>query len=149
MGTDLFMSAWWLLLSQCWIGTMPLAANSLTALCTPCHMSHVMQYTYRVTTIKYTVKYLIKVAPNPQTHMILVSPCSCLCPIHWSQVLSREWRCSWSSADSRCSNYILVIDNFIAFSGASYIKGLAVIMKVREVDNPCFFDVDGFVFRQQ
>ena len=20
------------------------------------------------------------------------------CPIHWSQVLSREWRCSWSSA---------------------------------------------------
>ena len=28
-------------------------------------------------------------------------------PIHWSQVLllSREWRCSWSSADRRCSNY--------------------------------------------
>ena len=31
--------------------------------------------------------------------MLLVSSCSCLCPIHWSQVLSREWRCSWSSAD--------------------------------------------------
>ena len=28
-----------------------------------------------------------------------VSSCNCLCPIHWSQVLSREWRCSWSSAD--------------------------------------------------
>ena len=26
-------------------------------------------------------------------------------------MLSREWRCSWSSADRRCSNYIRVIDN--------------------------------------
>ena len=26
--------------------------------------------------------------------------------IYWSQVLSREWRCSWSSADRRCCNYI-------------------------------------------
>ena len=34
---------------------------------------------------------------------------------HLSQMLSREWRCSWSSADRRCSNYIWVIDNFIAF----------------------------------
>ena len=25
---------------------------------------------------------------------------SYLCSIHWSQVLSREWRCSWSSAES-------------------------------------------------
>ena len=33
--------------------------------------------------------------------MFLVSSCSCLCPIHWSQVLSGEWRCSWSSADRR------------------------------------------------
>ena len=32
----------------------------------------------------------------------------------WSQVLSREWRYSWSSADRRCSNYIWVINNFIA-----------------------------------
>ena len=31
--------------------------------------------------------------------MFLVSSCSCICPIQWSQVLSREWRCSWSSAD--------------------------------------------------
>ena len=30
-------------------------------------------------------------------------------------VLSREWRCSWSSADRRCSNYICVINNFIAY----------------------------------
>ena len=38
--------------------------------------------------------------------MFLVSACSCLCAIYWSQVFSGEWRCSWSSADRRCSNYI-------------------------------------------
>ena len=26
--------------------------------------------------------------------MFLISSCSCLCPIQWSQVLSWEWRCS-------------------------------------------------------
>ena len=31
-----------------------------------------------------------------------------------SATLSREWRCSWSSTDRRCSNYISVINNFIA-----------------------------------
>ena len=40
----------------------------------------------------------------------LVSSCSCLCPIHSSQVLSRDWRCCWSSADN-----IWVINNFIAY----------------------------------
>ena len=35
--------------------------------------------------------------------MFLVSSCSWLCPIHWSQVLRCEWRCSWSSADRRWS----------------------------------------------
>ena len=58
--------------------------------------------------------------------MILVSSCNCLCPIHWSQVLSREWICSWSSADRRCSNYTLVIANSISFWGASCIRGLTV-----------------------
>ena len=47
--------------------------------------------------------------------MFLISSCSCLRPIHWSQVLSQEWRCSWSSADRLCSNYIWVINNFINF----------------------------------
>ena len=42
--------------------------------------------------------------------MFLVSSCSCLCPIQWSQVLSRDWRCSWSNADRRYSNYISVIN---------------------------------------
>ena len=45
--------------------------------------------------------------------MFLVSLRSCLRSIHWSQVLSWEWRCSWSSADRRCSNYIWVINNYI------------------------------------
>ena len=31
------------------------------------------------------------------------------------QVLSRELRCRWSSADSRCFNYIWLINNFIAY----------------------------------
>ena len=29
--------------------------------------------------------------------MFLVSSCSCLCSIHWNQVLSREWRCPTTS----------------------------------------------------
>ena len=77
--------------------------------------------------IKEMVRYLKKHTSNLQYKlhqtpnlMFLVSSCCCLCPIHWSQVLSREWRCSWSSADSRCSNYIWVINNFTA-SGATYI----------------------------
>ena len=37
--------------------------------------------------------------------MFLVSACSCLCTIYWSQVLNGEWGWSWSSADRRCSNY--------------------------------------------
>ena len=60
--------------------------------------------------------------------MFLVSSCSCLCPIHWSQMLSWEWRCSWSSADRRCTNYIWVINNFIAYWGAPYIRDFTVII---------------------
>ena len=54
---------------------------------------------------------------NLQTLFRLVLSCSCLCRIHWSQVFSLEWRCGWSSADRRCSNYIWVINNFIAYLG--------------------------------
>ena len=59
--------------------------------------------------------------------MFLISSCSCFCAINWSQVLSREWRCSWCSADRRCSNYIWVINNFIANWGASYIICFTVV----------------------
>ena len=59
--------------------------------------------------------------------MFLVSSCSCLTclwPTHWSQVLSREWRCnvSWSKVD----RHIWVINNLIAYVGAAYIRGLTV-----------------------
>ena len=56
--------------------------------------------------------------------MRLVSACSCLCAIYWSQVLSGEWRCSWSSAERRCCNYIWVIGNLIAYLSAPYIRDL-------------------------
>ena len=52
---------------------------------------------------------------NQKASMILISSWSRFWPILWSQVLSREWRCCWSSADRRCSNYIWVIDNLIAY----------------------------------
>ena len=56
--------------------------------------------------------------------MFLVSSCSCFCAIHWSQVLSWEWRCSWSSACR--SNYIWVINNCIVYLGVAYIRGLTL-----------------------
>ena len=60
--------------------------------------------------------------------MILFSSCISLCPIYWSRVLSREWRSIWSSADWRCSNYIWVINNLIAYRGAPYIRDLTVVI---------------------
>ena len=62
--------------------------------------------------------------------MFPVWACSCLCAVYWSQVLSREWRCSWSSADRRCSNYIWVINNLIAYYSGSYIRDLMVYIYI-------------------
>ena len=73
--------------------------------------------------------------------MILASSCICLWPIYWSRVLSTEWRCSWSSADRRCSNYIWVINNLIAYKGATYIRDLTVY----PIWYACGFVVSGFV----
>ena len=56
--------------------------------------------------------------------MFLTSSCSCLCPIHLSQVLSWEWRCSLSSTNRWCSNYIWVISKLIAHLSVIYIRGL-------------------------
>ena len=44
------------------------------------------------------------------------------------EVLSWQWRCSWSSTDRRCSNNIWLIDNFIAYQGSTYIRGLTVFV---------------------
>ena len=40
------------------------------------------------------IKPLIQATPNPKTELFLVLSSSCLCPIHWSQMLSPEWSCS-------------------------------------------------------
>ena len=48
-------------------------------------------------------------------NLLPVSSRSCLCPIRWSLVLSREWRCGWGSTDGWCSNYIWVIKKCIAY----------------------------------
>ena len=58
--------------------------------------------------------------------MLLVSSCSYFYPIRWSQVLSWECWCSWRSTNRRCSNYIWVINNLIAYWSASYIRDLTV-----------------------
>ena len=42
--------------------------------------------------------------------------CGCLCRVPWSQILSREWRCSWSSADRRLILEVLRL--LYALSGA-------------------------------
>ena len=67
--------------------------------------------------------------------MFLVSSCCCLDSIHWSQVLSREGRCSWNCADRRCSNYIWVINNLVAGSGATYIRGLMIFLQNNSLRN--------------
>ena len=59
--------------------------------------------------------------------MVLVSSWGFLCPIDWGQMLSREWRYIWSSADRRCSNYTWVTNNFIAYWSPTYIRYLTVV----------------------
>ena len=61
-----------------------------------------------------------------QNLIFFVSSCSYLWALYWSNVLSQEWRCRWSSAGRRCSNYIWVINNFIAYWKAPYIRDLTV-----------------------
>ena len=48
-------------------------------------------------------------------------------------MIIREWRCSWSSADRRCPNYIWVIIKFIAHWGAAYIRGFTVLNHLSSV----------------
>ena len=80
----------------------------------------------------YPVQDLPSNPLNPKTEMFLVSSCSWLGPVHWRQVLSRVWRCRWSCADRRCSNYICVINKVIANLGAAYIRGFTLIHHLRQ-----------------
>ena len=59
-------------------------------------------------------------------------------------MLSREWRCSWSSADRRCSNYIWEINNFYASAfrrRRHYVFGLSVRPSVRPKPEIPSFDL--------
>ena len=79
--------------------------------------------------------------------MSLVSSCSCLCPIHWSQVLSQEWRCSWSSAVRQCTNYIWVFSKFITYQGVTYIRGLTVHCKTSADSRSVMHDDSDAIYR--
>ena len=76
----------------------------------------------------YTVKFLIWNAPNPNLKWFS-SRLTLALPNPLKPGVSQEWRCSWSSADRRCCNYIWVINNFIVYWGATYIRGSTVIVK--------------------
>ena len=100
---------WLFIQSLIWTATVkiktPLKLNIWWVI-TSHHLCDTISYYRQVSNIRRTKSQHLK---------ILVPSCGCLCRIPWSQMLSREWRCSWSSADRRCSNYIWVIDNFIAY----------------------------------
>ena len=76
--------------------------------------------------ISSTVKSLIK--PHQILKHKCFLSCSCLNPIHWSQVLSREWRCDWGNADKPCSSYICGIRKIIAYWCATYIRYLTAYL---------------------
>ena len=73
----------------------------------PCEIQHV--------SFKLLIKMPSKLKCN--THQIPKLKCflsrfvGCLCNIHWSYVLSWEWRC----INRRCSNYIWMIKYFIVY----------------------------------
>ena len=63
-------------------------------------------------------------------------PSNHLCKTHQIQQIKcflarflfrQEWRCSWSSADRRCSNYIWVVSKFIAYEAATYSRDWTVL----------------------
>ena len=60
---------------------------------------------------KYSQTSIIRCTKSPKLIVSNVSSCSCLCAIHWNQVLSQEWRFSWSIACRCCSNFICMIKN--------------------------------------
>ena len=67
----------------------------------------------------------------PQNKMFLVLLCSCLCSIHWSQVLNREWRCNWSSASAApsTSEWSTIL---LPTKGVAYITDLTILLIYRQ-----------------
>ena len=82
------------------------------------HWNLFLRFELTISNIPALVQIMSLCLPNPQipkfkcfSSLLAVG----LCAIYWSQVLSGAWRCSWSSADRRRSNYIWVINNLIAY----------------------------------
>ena len=91
--------------------------------------------------IKMFITRLLQAIGYTQKHFICGNPDeSNVCPIHWSQVfLVWKWRCSWSSADRQCSDFIWVINNFVAYWGATYksrFDGISVC-RIAKFGNSC------------
>ena len=51
--------------------------------------------------------------------------------------VSREWRCSWSSADRRCSNHIWVINIFIIMFTIMLTRGQLILAFWRYMISKC------------
>ena len=66
---------------------------------------------------------------NVSRLVLQLSFCNLLKP-----VLRREWRCSWGIVDRRCSNYIWVVNSFIAYLCVTYIRGLTVTKQSLIID---------------
>ena len=58
--------------------------------------------------------------------MFLVWSFSRLCAIYWNQVLSRAWRCSWSSADRWCSKTWFIQHVWWLISKSPVLYGFSV-----------------------
>ena len=82
---------------------------------TPCNTIYDNRYYHKIFDIRCTKSK----NSNASRISLQLSLCNILKP-------SGEWRCSWSSADRRCSNYIWLINSLIAYNGASYIRDLMV-----------------------
>ena len=88
-----------------------------------CRVQHNPNHTYRkIFNIRRTK------SPNlSDCRLVLQLPLAN--PLKPVQVLSWEWRCSWS-ANRRCSNSIWMINTFIANSGTSYVNGEQLVRDV-------------------
>ena len=62
--------------------------------------------------------------------MFLVSTCSCICPSYWCQVLSGEWRCSWSSADTGAAPIKSEWSTNLLPVKVSYVRDLTVYIDI-------------------
>ena len=90
---------------------------------------------YRQTSNTTQIKY-----PNWNVSRLAFSS---LCPMLSSLVLNRDWRCRWSSAGRRCSNFIWVISNrsFTVMRSFDALYGVSLNEQLKEQLNSWIVDV--------